>query len=146
MFRAARGDYWMAYCAADHERKHNVSTDSLGFLNKKALRIVLQGALLVASPAWASLGDNVTSVQTDKAQMKGALRSVATQHYVIYEIQASAGQLVREFVFREKELCFGIAWDGPSSTRPAAGLGFMLWADKAGCRRSAASWTRPDID
>ena len=51
-----------------------------GFPNGKAVRKLLPSVMLaLAFPAWASLGDNVTSVQTDTAHMKGTLRSVATQ-------------------------------------------------------------------
>src|SRR5271169_6263258 len=47
--------------------------------NGGALRWLLPSVLLaLALPAWASLGDSVTTVQKDKAHMKGTLRSVAT--------------------------------------------------------------------
>jgi len=84
-----------------------------GFPNGKTLRLLLPSVLLaLAFPAWASLGDNVTSVQTDNAHMKGTLRSVATQQYVRHEIQTPAGQTVREFVSQEGTV-FGVAWEGP---------------------------------
>jgi Protein of unknown function (DUF2844) len=84
-----------------------------GFPNGKTVRRLLPSVLLaLAFPAWASLGDNVTSVQVDKARMKGTLRSVATQQYVKHEIQTPTGQLVREFVSPEGTV-FGVAWEGP---------------------------------
>jgi len=77
------------------------------------LRLLLPSVLLaMAFPAWASLGDNVTSVQRDKVQMKGTLRSVAAQHYVTHEIRTPNGQNVREFVAPDGNV-FGVAWDGP---------------------------------
>lgn len=84
-----------------------------GFPNGKTVRRLLPSVLLaLAFPAWASLGDNVTSVQVDKARMKGTLRSVATQQYVKHEIQTPTGQLVREFVSPDGTV-FGVAWEGP---------------------------------
>jgi hypothetical protein len=84
-----------------------------GFPNGKAFRKLLPSVMLaLAFPAWASLGDNVTSVQTDKAHMKGTLRSVATQRYVTHEIQVPTGQKVREFVSADGNV-FGVAWEGP---------------------------------
>src|SRR5271167_2526428 len=67
-----------------------------GFPSGKSIRLLLPSVLLaLAFPAWASLGDNVTSVQIDKARMKGTLRSVASQRYVTHEIQVPTGQVVR---------------------------------------------------
>jgi hypothetical protein len=86
---------------------------AVGLPNGTAIRLLLPSVLLaLAFPAWASLGDNVTSVQTDKAHMKGTLRSVATQQYVTHEIQVPTGQVVREFVSPEGTV-FGVAWEGP---------------------------------
>lgn len=84
-----------------------------GFPNGRALRMLLPGVLLaLAFPAWASLGDNVTTVQGDSARMKGSLRSVATAKYVTHEIQVPTGQIVREFVSSDGTV-FGVAWEGP---------------------------------
>jgi len=84
-----------------------------GFPNGKTVRLLLPSLLLaLAFPAWASLGDNVTTVQTDNARMKGTLRSVAAQSYVTHEIQVPTGQTVREFVSPEGTV-FGVAWEGP---------------------------------
>jgi hypothetical protein len=84
-----------------------------GFPNGKALRLLLPSVMLaLAFPAWASLGDNVTTVQADKADMKGTLRSTATQRYVKHEIQVPTGQVVREFVSTDGNV-FGVAWEGP---------------------------------
>lgn len=84
-----------------------------GFPNGRALLTLLPCVLLaLAFPAWASLGDNVTTVQSDKAHMKGSLRSVATQNYVKHEIQMPTGQIVREFVSSDGTV-FAVAWEGP---------------------------------
>jgi hypothetical protein len=88
-------------------------TTPFGFPNGRSLHLLLPAVLLaLAFPAWASLGDNVTSVQKDNVRMKGALRSVATQRYVKHEIQVPTGQKVREFVSPDGNV-FGVAWEGP---------------------------------
>ena len=87
---------------------------ALGFPSGAAIRLLVPSVLLaLAFPAWASLGGNVTSVQNDKAHLKGTLRSTATQQYVKHEIQVPSGQLVREFVSPDGTV-FGVAWEGPS--------------------------------
>ena len=84
-----------------------------GFPNGRALCLLLPSVLLaLAFPAFASLGDNVTSVQKDTAHLKGTLRSVAAQNYVTHEIQVPTGQVVREFVSPDGNV-FGVAWEGP---------------------------------
>jgi hypothetical protein len=88
-------------------------SDPFGFPNGKTIRLLLPSLLLaLAFPAWASLGDNVTTVQNDKVHMKGALRSVAAQNYVKHEIRIPTGQMVREFVSSDGTV-FGVAWEGP---------------------------------
>jgi hypothetical protein len=89
------------------------SSTPFGFPNGRTLCLLLPSLVLaMAFPAWASLGDNVTTVQSDKAHMKGSLRSVAAQNYVTHEIQVPTGQVVREFVSTEGTV-FGVAWEGP---------------------------------
>lgn len=84
-----------------------------GFPDGRALCLLLPSLILaLAFPAWASLGDNVTSVRADKAHMNGSLRSVATRNYVKHEIQVPTGQVVREFVSPDGTV-FGVAWEGP---------------------------------
>ncbi|HZD31981.1 MAG TPA: DUF2844 domain-containing protein, partial [Candidatus Angelobacter sp.] len=89
------------------------SSTPFGFPNGRALRLLLPSLVLaMAFPAWASLGDNVTTVKSDTAHMQGTLHSVAAQNYVTHEIQVPTGQMVREFVSTDGTV-FGVAWDGP---------------------------------
>ncbi len=73
----------------------------------------LMGAVLLAlsAPAFAVLGDNAASVLNDQARMRGTLRSVDNQTYVMHEITASYGAKVREYV-SPSGVVFGVAWDG----------------------------------
>ena len=83
-----------------------------GFPIGTAARLFLSIILVVlSSPAWASLGDNVTTVRNDKAHMKGTLRSVATQQYSKHEIRVPTGEVVREFVSPDGSV-FGVAREG----------------------------------
>jgi hypothetical protein len=71
------------------------------------------GAALLgfALPAWASLGGDVSSVESDRAQMNASIQ--VTQHgaYDVHEIQMAAGTVVDEYVSPEGKV-FAIAWHG----------------------------------
>src|SRR5271157_4980543 len=74
----------------------------VGIDSETGARILLASLLLVLPlPAMAVLGDNAASVLTDQARMKGTLRSVDAHTYVMHEITAPAGTVVREFVSPE---------------------------------------------
>src|SRR5271165_5353856 len=71
----------------------------VGIYSETAARILLSALLLALPlPAMAALGDNAASVLTDQAHMKGTLRSVDAHSYVMHEITAAAGTVVREYV------------------------------------------------
>jgi len=75
-------------------------------------RILLASLLLALPlPAIGALGDNAASVLTDQARMKGTLRSVDNRTYVMHEITAPTGTVVREFVSPAGAI-FGVAWEG----------------------------------
>ncbi len=69
--------------------------------------------LLMALPAFAGLGDDVTSVEADQAHMQGTLRTTQTQAYTVHEIQAPTGIVVREYVSPASGKVFAVAWKGP---------------------------------
>src|SRR6185437_4319337 len=73
------------------------------------------GALLLAggamTPARAGLGDTVASVQTDRVNMKGQLRTRSEAGYTVQEITAANGVLVREFV-SPAGVVFAVSWSG----------------------------------
>src|SRR5271166_3853043 len=62
-------------------------------------------------PARAVLGDSAASVLNDQARMKGSLRSVDAKAYVMHEITAESGAVVREYV-SPGGVVFGVAWEG----------------------------------
>ena len=84
-------------------------TSHLRLSAARALASVL--LLTLPLPMWATLGDNAASVLTDQARMKGTVRSVDNQTYVMHEITATSGAKVREFVTPGGAV-FGVAWEG----------------------------------
>jgi hypothetical protein len=81
-------------------------------LRLSAARALASALLLTLPlPMWATLGDNAASVLTDQARMKGTVRSVDNQTYVMHEITGTSGAKVREFVTPGGAV-FGVAWEG----------------------------------
>ena len=74
--------------------------------------IVLASALLNCLPAFAGLGDDVSSVLADQAHMQGALRTTQTAAYTVHEIKTPTGVTVREYASASGKV-FGVAWQGP---------------------------------
>jgi uncharacterized protein DUF2844 len=74
--------------------------------------ILFSTLLLISLPAFAGLGEDVSSVQADQAHMQGALRTTQNQSYTVHEIQAPTGIVVREYVSPSGTV-FGVAWQGP---------------------------------
>jgi len=66
----------------------------------------------IALPAFAGLGEDVSSVQADQAHMQGSLRTTQAQAYTLHEIQAPTGTVVREYVSSSGKV-FAVAWQGP---------------------------------
>src|SRR5271165_3429959 len=82
----------------------------VNFLMRTPL-LLLCGLAILSFPAWAVLGDSAASVLNDQARMKGTLRSVDAKTYVMHEIAAPAGVVVREYVSPAGAV-FGVAWEG----------------------------------
>ena len=69
-------------------------------------------AAAAAVPAFAALGEDVSSVQADVARMKGALRVTSTTAFAVHEITTSDGTAVREYLSPAGTV-FAVAWSGP---------------------------------
>jgi len=83
-----------------------------GIHSKRAAGVLFSSLLLVLPlPAMAVLGDTAASVLNDQARMKGTLRSTDNHTYVMHEITAPSGSVVREFVSPQGAV-FGVAWEG----------------------------------
>ncbi|MGA9507581.1 MAG: DUF2844 domain-containing protein [Candidatus Sulfotelmatobacter sp.] len=85
----------------------------------KSKVLVLGAALVMLSatfPAWAALGGDITSVQSDQVRMEGTIRTTAKGSYAVHEIQSSAGTVVREYVASTGSSAgkvFAVAWQSP---------------------------------
>jgi len=67
---------------------------------------------LSAGPAWAVLGQPAESVFDDQRRMHAQLRTMANEGYIVQQIEAADGTVVREYV-SSTGLVFGVAWQGP---------------------------------
>ncbi len=68
--------------------------------------------LFFAAPLWAVLGQPVSSVQSDRVQMRGTMRSAAGKGYSVQTITAPYGETVNEYV-SPTGMVFGVSWKGP---------------------------------
>jgi Protein of unknown function (DUF2844) len=67
--------------------------------------------------AHAALGDDMQTIEVDRAAMKGIMRSKAASaaiaaRYAVHEFQTQEGTVVREYVSPQGKV-FGVAWRGP---------------------------------
>src|SRR5882724_10726947 len=68
--------------------------------------------LLLPATAFASLGGTVTSVETDRVQMKAALVGITQRGaYTVHTIQSPTGTTIREY-YGTDGVIFGVAWEG----------------------------------
>jgi hypothetical protein len=68
--------------------------------------------LMIDSPAFGGLGQDVSSVQADRADMQGSLRTRQTEAFTVHEILAPTGIVVREYVSASGKV-FAVTWHGP---------------------------------
>jgi hypothetical protein len=80
------------------------------------MRFLLISALLVAlgsGPAWAALGENVSSVESDAQALGGQHVVVPKTGFDLHQITLKDGSVVNEFVSPAGTV-FGISWQGHS--------------------------------
>ena len=68
--------------------------------------------LVFALPVFASLGGNVSTVESDQAHMRASAQVTRATNYTVHEMKAAGGTAVREFVSPSGQV-FGVAWNGP---------------------------------
>jgi hypothetical protein len=67
----------------------------------------------VSLPAFAGLGGDATTVDTDVAKMKGQARTTSSGGYAVQEITLPSGTVVREYISPEGKV-FAVTWKGMS--------------------------------
>jgi hypothetical protein len=68
-------------------------------------------ALIFAAPAFASLGGNVNSIETDRARMSAGESVSHTASFDVHEIQSPGGTVVDEYVSSAGTV-FAVTWRG----------------------------------
>jgi hypothetical protein len=89
---------------------HMKSNSQISLSHASWMTIVLL-MLTLPLPALAALGGDISSVQQDKAQMKGTLKTTENEAYTIHEITAPGNTVVKEYVSPEGKV-FAITWHG----------------------------------
>ena len=69
-------------------------------------------AACVSAPALAGLGGDASSVEADRASMKGVVRTTPFVDYDIHEIQTPTGTVIHEYVSAQGKV-FAVSWNGP---------------------------------
>jgi hypothetical protein len=67
---------------------------------------------IVCLPALATLGEDVTTVENDRVQMKAQLRMTSVAGYTVHEIETPYNTVVREYVSASGKV-FAVSWSGP---------------------------------
>jgi len=62
-------------------------------------------------PAFAVLGENVSSVTADQARLKASVRMVPHQFYSVQEMRTPSGSTVRQFI-SPAGMVFAVSWQG----------------------------------
>ncbi len=77
----------------------------------KNLLTALLLLLLGSAPAWAVLGEQVSTVTSDQKYLRGEVRAMALQGYSVQQITAADRSVVNEYV-SPAGMVFGISWRG----------------------------------
>ena len=67
---------------------------------------------LACQPARATLGEDASTTENDRAHMKAQLRTTSIAGYAVHEIQSPTGTVVREYI-NDAGKVFAVAWEGP---------------------------------
>jgi hypothetical protein len=90
-------------------------SNCLSCANRALLRsTVFLSTLLVCSSAFAVLGQDVSSVQSDGVRIKAVINILPGRSYSVHELRAPSGTAVKEFVSPTGQV-FGVSWQGPAT-------------------------------
>ncbi|MGE8332021.1 MAG: DUF2844 domain-containing protein, partial [Paraburkholderia nemoris] len=83
-------------------------------LSTSIARAMLGAGCALSFAAHATLGQNVSSVDSDQTSLHAVAQTVTTQSaYSVHLMTMPSGTLVREYVARNG-IVFGVAWEGPT--------------------------------
>lgn len=119
----------------------------LGHAARLVLRpaIISAAMLMISIPAFSGLGENVSSVLADQAHMQGSLRTTQSAGYIVHEITAASGVVVREYVSPATGKIFAVAWQGswPSDMRQVLANYFAQYQQAAQAQANLHAGRRP---
>jgi hypothetical protein len=102
-------------------------------LNEALVLTLMAASLGAAAPARAALGGDVSSVEADRASLKGALTGFRTVQggYGVHELTTASGVHLREYVAGGK--VFAVSWQGPviPDLRQVLGTYYAVYAQAA---------------
>jgi len=121
-----------------------MKSNSQILLSRAAWSGIILLILTLPLPALAALGGDISSVQEDKAQMKGTLRSTEADAYTVHEITAPGNIVVKEYVSPAGKV-FAIAWHGQfiPNMQQLLGTYFDQYAQAAKEQRESHPGHRP---
>ncbi len=77
------------------------------------LRGLLLLLLMLPISAFAALGGDLSSIQSDGAHLRASVRTTQAAGYTVHEMQTASGIKVREYLSPSGTV-FGVAWEGPA--------------------------------
>ncbi|HEY2274548.1 MAG TPA: DUF2844 domain-containing protein [Steroidobacteraceae bacterium] len=101
-------------------------------LERTLLFALMAAALGSAAPSMAALGGDVSSVEADRASLKGALTGFRSgQSYGVHELTTASGVHIHEYVAGGK--VFAVSWQGPviPDLRQVLGAYYATYAQAA---------------
>lgn len=115
----------------------HISASLLTLRRLRAMAAV--AAVTIALPAFASLGGDVTSVESDRAHMAASVRvTQPSSNYSVHEIQSPEGTVVQEYVSPAGKV-FAVTWRGQFMPQMQQVLGITLRNIQRLCRLSRAA-------
>ena len=83
-----------------------------GLPNRASLRRALLAAALIPGIASAALGEDATTVERDRIQMRAQRAVTQAAGYAVHELQLPGGMQVREYL-TGANMVFAVRWSGP---------------------------------
>lgn len=106
-------------------------------LHTRIARAMLGASCALSFAAHATLGQNVSTLDSDQARLHAIAHTATTQSaYSVHLMTMPSGTLVREYVARNG-MVFGVAWEGPTlpDLKSTLGASFDTYVAATASRR-----------
>lgn len=104
----------------------------------------LAAALLAPGLALAALGQDGSSVESDRVQLKAQRNITQSSGYSVHELTLPGGTKVREYLSPNQQI-FAVAWNGPSIPDLQQLLGAHFARYQSAAARAARGLRRPVV-